>query len=128
MSTIWIVSSIALWVLVLVETALLLLVLRAVGKLRQQSPFESYQPPELWGISLGEPAPLFSLLDQQGRLVRLEDLRGKRSLLVFIAPGCSYCPAVVEAMNQLRQGNSELGLLLFGTLDAESNRVYAIQP
>lgn len=41
----------------------------------------------------GDPAPAFSLLDQHGRTVRLEDLRGRTVLVYFYpeadTPGCT---------------------------------------
>ncbi len=44
-------------------------------------------------LNEGMPAPLFEGLDQNGNLVRLEDLRGKRVILYFYpkddTPGCT---------------------------------------
>ena len=44
-------------------------------------------------LAPGDPAPAFSLLDQHGRTVRLEDLRGRTVLVYFYpeadTPGCT---------------------------------------
>jgi peroxiredoxin Q/BCP len=44
-------------------------------------------------LAPGDPAPPFSLTDQHGRTVRLEDLRGRRVLVYFYpeadTPGCT---------------------------------------
>src|SRR5436305_190873 len=45
------------------------------------------------GVPLGTPAPTFSLpaLTGSPRTVALEEFHGRRLVLLFIRPGCSYC-------------------------------------
>ena len=56
-----------------------------------------------------EPAPPFELLDQEGRTVRLDDLRGRVKVLTFFYTACSMpdqCPRTTE---QLRAAGEMLG-------------------
>ena len=54
-------------------------------------------------IKLGEPAPNFQLLDMQGRLVALSDLRGKVVMVNFWATWCGPCRVEMPAMEALYQ-------------------------
>jgi peroxiredoxin len=51
-------------------------------------------------VALGTPAPPFELPDTEGRMVRLQDLRGKPILVMFI---CNHCPYVKHIANDLAQ-------------------------
>jgi cytochrome oxidase Cu insertion factor (SCO1/SenC/PrrC family) len=54
-----------------------------------------------------EPAPEFDLLDQDGRTVRMSDLRGSLTLVVFLDPVCfDSCPLIA---NQLATAVHSLG-------------------
>jgi peroxiredoxin len=57
-------------------------------------------------IKLGEPAPNFQLLDMQGRLVALSDLRGKVVMVNFWATWCGPCRVEMPAMEALYQAFS----------------------
>ena len=121
-------SIIALWVLVLFETSLLLLLLRALGDLRQRggtsSKVETFTPGE-WGLPVGEKAPSFVVKDETGKTVRLEDFRGKRRILTFISPECHACSTTIEALNAFQREKRAITLLVIGELDKESNLAYA---
>lgn len=43
------------------------------------------------GLPVGSEAPPFELPDLAGRRVALADLRGRRALLIFFSPECSFC-------------------------------------
>ncbi len=85
------VSIIALWVLVLFETVLLVLLLRALGQIKQQGGVSGNQVQASGegGLSPGKKAPSFTATDYEGRVVRLDDFQGQRRILAFILPGCS---------------------------------------
>jgi protein SCO1/2 len=61
------------------------------------------QPDDGWaGAALGKPgvAPDFTLTDQEGKRVRLGDLRGKIVLLTFLYTQCpDVCPLMAENLN-----------------------------
>lgn len=128
MSIGWIISNIALWVLVLVDTIALVLLLRVVGEFKQKGGF--ILPPwatsdEPGGLAVGEKAPLFSAADLDGNSVRLEDFRGKKCILAFLAPGCSFCAKAVEALNSIVEKQYPVAVLAVGGPDATQNHRYA---
>ncbi|WP_211326414.1 TlpA family protein disulfide reductase [Thermosporothrix hazakensis] len=111
----------ALWVLVIGETVLLILLLRALGALKlKTTPIEE---PE--GLKIGTIAPSFVFQDGSGNENALKQTDGRRRMLLFLRPGC---PACVEAIRLAKavQGRQEVpDILLFGLADAQTNKVYA---
>ncbi len=62
---------------------------------------------------IGETAPDFTLLDQEGRTVALSRFRGKQVVLNFIFTRCpiaTMCPAATERMIALQKAAREAGL------------------
>ncbi|HLP01878.1 MAG TPA: SCO family protein [Opitutaceae bacterium] len=62
---------------------------------------------------VGEAAPEFALLDQDGRVVRIERLRGKRVVLNFIYTRCpiaTMCPAATARMVALQRAARQAGV------------------
>lgn len=127
----WItVSIVALWVLVLCETGLLLLLLRALGQLRLQNNATSGMDtsmPKDWGPSIGTQAPSFTAQTLQNRTVSLEDYQGRKRLLLFISPTCSACAQAIESLNVLHQNEPDLDLLVLGSTDYKANQAYAAE-
>lgn len=67
----------------------------------------------------GEPAPPFELRGTDGRLHRLDDLRGERgTLIVFM---CNHCPYVKAVIDRLIRDAAELKPLGVNTLAICSN-------
>ncbi len=62
----------------------------------QQAPQPQESAPAQESAKLGDPAPKFSLPDLSGRLVSLDDLRGRNTLLLFWNPGCGFCRRMVD--------------------------------
>ncbi len=127
----WItVSIVALWVLVLGETALLLLLLRGLGQLRLQSKTTSGVNtimPKDWGPAIGMQVPSFTAEDPQHRRVSLEDYQGRKQLLLFISPTCSACARAIESLNVLHQQEPDLELLVLGSTDYKANQAYVME-
>lgn len=122
------ISTIALWVLVLFETVLLLLLLRALGILRQKGVLAATeQPLELGGLDVGEQAPAFVAIDQGGNPVRLEDFQGRQCVLAFILPGCSGCIGTLDSLKAVLQDEHDLAVIVISDADKEANRAYAIK-
>ncbi|MGI9060488.1 MAG: peroxiredoxin family protein [Ktedonobacteraceae bacterium] len=123
------VSIIALWLLVLVETGLLLLLLRALGQLRQNGipSVKQGQSSDEWGLAVGEKAPSFVATDYEDKPVRLDDLQGQRRLLAFILPGCSSCSYTIKALHIYAQREDGVTVLVIGGPDRDINHAYALE-
>ena len=125
----WIVSIIALWIVVIIETVLLLLLLRALGALRQKGGFSSeirQRTPDDDGLPLGEQAPSFTAMEYDGNMVKMEQFRSPR-ILTFVLPGCSACIGAIEALNAIIENEPTLTVMVLGSPDREANRTFAIE-
>jgi peroxiredoxin len=66
-------------------------------------------------VELGSPAPDFSLTDQDGQRVSLEDLRGQTSVLVFYPLDFSpVCTDQLNVYDELLEDFDRLGAKLYG--------------
>jgi peroxiredoxin len=81
------------------------------------------------GLKAGTRAPDFRLPDLQGRLVSLEEYRGRRVLLVFSDPQCGPCDELAPHLVRLHQeyANDGMGVILVGRGNAEENHRKAEQ-
>jgi peroxiredoxin len=79
------------------------------------------------GLAVGESFPAFQLPDFTGRTLGIDDLAGKRVLLVHWSPACGFCeqiaPDLAALQGDLRKHRAELVLVSYG--DVESNRRFA---
>ncbi|MGH2493356.1 MAG: peroxiredoxin family protein [Ktedonobacteraceae bacterium] len=119
------ISIIALWVLVLIETTLLVLLLRALGELKQGSAFSPHDVSQLTGLEVGVQAPSFVASRDNGDAVRLESFRGRRCILAFVSPDCSACAGTIEAIHRVQQEERDLAVLVVGGSDVQKNERYA---
>ncbi len=112
MSTLLLVSSIALWLVVLFLGFLLLGALRALGILKWQlEQLQATTPSRLGrdGLRLGKKAPGFNLPSADGKEIALADYAGRKVLLVFTQSGCNPCKAIVPELNRLeRRGTHQV--------------------
>jgi peroxiredoxin len=81
------------------------------------------------GLKAGTRAPVFLLPDLQGRMVSLEEYRGRRVLLVFSDPQCEPCDELAPHLVRLHReyANDGLGVILVGRGNAEENHRKAEQ-
>jgi peroxiredoxin len=79
------------------------------------------------GLPPATPVPPFRLPDLSGAEVGLEDLRGKRVLLVHWDPQCGFCRRIAPELANLRGRLTErkTELLLLSYRDVESNEALA---
>jgi len=80
-------------------------------------------------LSVGTPFPSFSGLDLSGRRVRMEDLAGRRLLLVHWSVECSICAAIGKDLALLEDafGQQKVQLILLSHDEASTSRKQAKQ-
>lgn len=120
-------SILALWVLVIFETVLLVLLLRALGELRQRGGISTQASTDREGLSLGTQAPVFVATDHEGTPVGLEDTDRQWRILAFIAPGCSACEFAIHALNDFIAEQQNIAVLVIGDANLKENRAYAAE-
>jgi methylamine dehydrogenase accessory protein MauD len=93
-------SYAALWGLVIFQSLVLLGLLReAVETRRKLAELPAGGAPG-GRLPLGSEAPDFSAVEAHGgRTVRLGDLAGRRSILLFLSPGCRNCEKLAAAIH-----------------------------
>lgn len=125
----WIISNLVLWVVVLIETALLVMLLRALGTLRQEGGFSGGRVADRvsGGLPVGMQAPIITATDLEGHQISLDDLRGRNRILTFISPGCAACEGAISALNTVLASRHDIAVLLVGGPDREANRAYAAE-
>jgi hypothetical protein len=110
-SGLWLYSYLALWGLLLLESVLL------IAMLRQLKALHSYwvqNDPE-WGLPLGALAPALAGGELFGRPVSLAADRGEKTLLLFLSRGCKSCRDTMLHVPSLHsRENLELVLVVRG--------------
>jgi methylamine dehydrogenase accessory protein MauD len=127
MSLFWIISLVALWLLVLCLAFLLLGALRALGLLRWRlEQLEATMPSRLGrsGLKPGKKAPAFTLPSVTGGEISQHDFAGRKVLLVFMQPGCGPCHAVTPELNRLQEAG-EVQVVVVQNADLEKVRKWA---
>ena len=89
----FVISYVALWILVLVQAAILIGVTRALYELRD----EYADQPSLRGRRV----PQFSAIDLWGQSVSSESIAGKPAALLFVSPDCSSCMVTLAELKPL---------------------------
>jgi methylamine dehydrogenase accessory protein MauD len=127
-TTFLLISSIVLWVFVLLLAFLLLGALRNQGLLSWQvEQLKATAPTRLGrsGLRLGKKAPDFTLLSIAGGEVSLHDFGGRKVLLVFTQTACSPCRAVMPELNRLPDDG--LQVLVVNNGDIKRTRAWAAE-
>jgi methylamine dehydrogenase accessory protein MauD len=126
METVWLISSVALWGIVLLLGLLLLGALRAVGLLSWRlQQLEATTPSHRGrsGLKPGQQAPDFTLPGIAGAEVALHDFAGRPVLLVFTQTGCAPCHQIVPELNRL--DDRDLQVLVVNNGEVEATRQWA---
>ena len=129
MSPWWLISFIALWLVVLSLGFLLLGALRALGLLRWRlEQLEATTPSRIGrgGLKPGKTAPDFTLPGAAGGEVSLHDFAGRRVFLVFTQSGCKPCHRVIPELNRLQRGGEVL-VLVVNNGEPEATRQWAAE-
>src|SRR5437899_1091943 len=122
MNALLLISSLLLWLAVLLLDFLLLGALRAVDLLRWRvEQVEATTPSRMGrsGLRVGKKAPDFTLLRATGGDVSLQNYAGRKVLLVFTQAGCGPCQHIVPELNRLHDtGKVEVLAINKGELEA----------
>lgn len=118
METLLLISSALLWLVVLGN---LLLTLTVIRRINAKSPGENRA---LTGLRAGEAAPPFSARSRDGQTRTLIDYAGRTTALVFVAPRCGACRALLLTLEKLdpQAKPSKTELLLICDGDEEQTR------
>lgn len=102
MPGIWIASTLALWVIVLITLVLLAGALRQIGMLNLRlGPDQGSLLITDVGLDRGEVAPNVQTIDAEtGVEVNLHDLPGVPRVVAFLSTTCTACRAVIEGLNE----------------------------
>ena len=122
MITLLLISSAALWLVVLLLAFFLLGALRNLALLGWRlEQLEATTPRRLGrdGLRRGKKAPDFTLPSAAGPDVSLHEYAGRRVLLVFTQAGCSPCHAIVPELNRL---GGDVQVLVVNNGDPEATR------
>jgi methylamine dehydrogenase accessory protein MauD len=125
----WLVSYVALWLVVLFLGFLLLGALRALGLLRWRlEQLEATTPSRMGrgGLKPGKKAPDFTLPCVAGGEVSLHEFAGRRVLLVFTQSGCKPCHKVAPELNRLHDAGAVL-VLVVNNGEAEATQKWAAE-
>jgi peroxiredoxin len=90
----WIVAGVLCWLgyqLMRQNGRMLLRLDELEARLAQRKPTPAPAPHRPSGLPIGSPAPAFDLPDLNGSRMDLEQLRGRRVLLIFFNPNCGFC-------------------------------------
>jgi methylamine dehydrogenase accessory protein MauD len=123
----WLLSYVALWLVVLFLGFLLLGALRALGLVRWRlEQLEATTPSRTGrgGLKPGKKAPDFTLPCVVGGEVSLHDFAGRRVFLVFTMSGCKPCHRIIPELNRL-QRRGEVQVLVVNNGDLEATRQWA---
>lgn len=107
MEPVLLVSYVALWVLVAFQGLLLLGVVRAISQLSKSASRIGGAPARLGagrplpGALTGRPVPRFTAVDTAGQLLDSSTYDGQRRLMVFVAPSCPLCEALIAELEAL---------------------------
>lgn len=102
MSSLWLISYIALWILFLVLTVLVIGVLHLVGRLHNE---RSFNPP-ITSLEIDKEVPPVLMKNLHGQDTAIAQFRGNRTAFVIISAGCAHCHDLLE---QISNAKSSLG-------------------
>jgi methylamine dehydrogenase accessory protein MauD len=79
------------------------------------------------GLAVGEKAPSFVAMDQNGQTFKMDDFKGRKRILAFITPGCTPCAETIEVLNAFSQDAHAVVVLIVGNTDRQQNMLYAVE-
>lgn len=86
----------------------------------------SSQAPNI-GLPVGVQAPSFTATDQYRNQIKLDDFRGKRCILAFVATWCSACPGALKALSEFLIDEPRMAVLIVTGSNDEVNQRYVLE-
>jgi methylamine dehydrogenase accessory protein MauD len=129
MEILFLISSIMLWLTVLLLGFLLLGALRAVDQLRWRlEQLEATTPSRMGrsGLRVGKKAPDFTLPSATGGDVSLQNYAGRKLFLVFTQAGCGPCQQIVPDLNRLHD-SGKVEVLAINKGETEATRKWVAE-
>ncbi|MBM3179009.1 MAG: redoxin domain-containing protein [Chloroflexi bacterium] len=122
MNGLWLVSYIALWVLVILLSVIVLGLARQLGVIHIRLGPEDNLVNTREGLSIGIIAPNFSAVDiVHDKEITLADLKGRSSIFVFISPNCQPCQELMPHLVSFHKHRyAEINLILFSQSDSQA--------
>ena len=123
MSGLWLISYIALWMLVILLTVIMLGLVRQLAVINVRLGPEDNLLSTREGVELGAIAPNFRTIDVvHGKEITLTNLKGRSSIFVFVSSRCQPCQ---ELLPHLSSFNKKLGgkinLVVFSQSDPQES-------
>jgi methylamine dehydrogenase accessory protein MauD len=124
MQTAWLISHLALWVMIILLCAVVLSLMRAMGRMQQR-----LGPAPALMVTQSGPKIGDSLIDllrdaRIGENGALGFPKKRDTLMVFISPGCPACEILYPGLNRFRIDHSEVDVVLISSSDnKQHNRV-----
>jgi methylamine dehydrogenase accessory protein MauD len=109
-SGLWLAAYLALWLLLIVESLLLVAVVRQVGRLHSYWARNETGA----GLPLGSIAPVLVGNDVFGRSMPLAFGGAQKTLIFFLSPGCSSCQVALKLVSMLNPLEDVRFVLVFG--------------
>ena len=95
-------------------------ILLALDQIRQAIGVPAGAQPQ--SLPVGTEFPSFALPDLSGNEVKLEDFRGKSTLLVNWSPNCGFCDRIAPALAEVASSQDKLQIILLARGDEKANR------
>jgi peroxiredoxin len=117
------ISVLPLWIIVLINLAITLALVRRLTELLNLA--KTNQRPEL--IPVGEKAPELQVMDLAGNPIHKGSSKGTKTAIVFVSPTCQPCR---DAMPKLRDAhirafNNDVEMYLVSTTDLEITKSFS---
>jgi methylamine dehydrogenase accessory protein MauD len=106
------ISQIVLWVAVLGLAAVVFALIRQIGVLHERiAPMGALTIDR--GPAVGDPSPLFDLVDIRGRRVAIGGMAadGKSTFLMFVSPNCPVCKKLLAVVQSIARGEDWMRLV-----------------
>jgi len=123
MSGLWLISYVALWILVVLLTVIVLGLVRQLGVIYVRLGPEENLLSTREGLDTGTMAPDFRTADvMHDREIKLADLKGRSSIFVFISPDCQPCRELMPHLASFHKSrNGKVNLVLFSQSDRQAS-------